>query len=104
MKSSKRPINELNSLISEPSGQIKSLLDQLSKINSLNRLLGHKLNVKLSQHCRVANLRNNTLVIAADSPAWSNKIRSQTPELLASFRQSGYFGLANIEIIVQPKF
>lgn len=96
-------VSELSTLISEPSGQIKSLMEQLSKINSLNKLLSHKLNVKLSQHYRVVNLQNNNLIIAADSPAWANKLRFQTPELLSSFRQSGYLGLSKIEIIVVPK-
>ncbi|TQV89839.1 DUF721 domain-containing protein [Aliikangiella coralliicola] len=93
----------LNKLISDPSGDVKSLLDQLAKIQTLNNTLQSKLNATLSKHCRVVNLRKNTLVIATDSAAWANKIRFQTPDLLSFFRESGYFGLASIEVIVQPR-
>ncbi|WP_196137171.1 DUF721 domain-containing protein [Aliikangiella sp. G2MR2-5] len=93
----------LNNLISEPSDQIKSLLDQLAKIQTLNNTLQSKLNATLSKHCRVVNIRKSTLVIAVDSAAWANKLRFQLPELIDHFRQSGYFGLANIEVIVQPR-
>lgn len=95
--------HNLNKLISTPSGEIKSLLDQLAKIQTLNNTLQSKLNATLSKRCRVANLRKNTLVIAVDSAAWANKLRFQLPDLLTEFRNEGYFGLANIEIIVQPR-
>lgn len=99
----KRPSShKLQSLIASPTGGVKALLDQLAKIQSLNNTLQSKLNPSLSKHCRVINLRKSTLVIAADTPAWATKMRFQQSDLLSHFRQSGYVGLANIEIIVQP--
>lgn len=95
--------HNVNNLISEPDGEIKALLDKLSKIQTLNNTLHGKLNATLAKHCRVINLRKNVLVIAVDSPAWANKMRFQLPELLSYFRENGYFGLANIEVIVQPR-
>ncbi len=99
----RRPAHNLNSLVSDPTGDVKALLDQLEKIKSLNNTLQDKLNATLSKHCRVINLRKNTLVIATDSPVWANKMRFLQTDLLSYFRQSGYVGMANIEIIVQPR-
>ena len=95
--------HNLNKLIGDPSGEIKSLMDQLAKIQTLNNTLQCKLNATLSKHCRVVNLRKSTMVIAVDSAAWANKLRFQVPDLLTHFRESGYFGLANIEVIVRPR-
>jgi hypothetical protein len=94
--------HNINRLISDPNGEVKALLDQLAKIQTLNNTLHDKLNATLSKHCRVINLRKNTLVVAVSSPAWANKIRFQLPDLLTHFRENGYIGLANIEVIVQP--
>ena len=92
----------VNHLISDPNGEVKALLDQLAKIHTLNNTLHSKLNATLSKHCRVINLRKNTLVIAVSSPSWANKIRFQLPDLLSHFRENGYLGLVSIEVIVQP--
>ncbi len=99
----RRPsLYNLNTLISEPSGEIKSLLDQLSKINNLNKLLAKLLSQQSAKHCRVINLRQNILVIATDSALWFNKIRFQIPDLIEKIRKSGYVNIINIEIIVKP--
>lgn len=94
---------EVSQLISQPSGEVKALLDQLAKIQTMNNTLHSLVNASLSQHCRVINLRKNTLVIAATSPAWATKLRFLQSELLSRFRQAGFFGLANIEIQVRPE-
>jgi hypothetical protein len=95
--------HNLNNLIDAPSGDIKALLDRLAKIKALNNTLQHKLSATLLKHCRVVNLRKSTLVIAVDTPAWKNKLRFQLPDLLNEFREAGYYGLAGIEVIVQPR-
>ncbi len=93
----------INNLLNNPQGGVRALMDQLSKIETINNSLHRYINPLLSQHCRVVNLRKSTLVIAVDSPAWANKIRFQLPELLSGLRENGFISLANIEIMVQPK-
>lgn len=95
--------HNLHKLIDTPSGDIKALLDRLAKIQALNDTLQSKLSATLLKHCRVINLRKNTLVIAVDSPVWANKLRFKQTELLTKFRDSGYYGLASIEILVKPR-
>ena len=99
----RRSPKNLHKLIDTPTGDVKALLDRLSKIQALNDTLQHKLSATILRHCRVINLRKNTLVIAVDSPVWANKLRFQLPNLLDKFRDAGYYGLASIEIIVQPR-
>lgn len=98
----KRP-KTINHLINKPQGDIKALMDQLTKIKTINNSLHQTINPLLSQHCRVVNIRKSTLVIAVDSPTWANKLRFQLPELISYFRQNGFIGLGSIELIVQPR-
>ena len=100
---SSKKASKLHSLIDTPSGDVKALLDRLVKIQALNDTLQTKLSASLLKHSRVVNLRKNTLVLAVDSPVWANKLRFQLTDLLAEFRQAGYYGLASIEVIVQPR-
>lgn len=95
--------HNLNKLIDTPSGDVKALLDRLAKIQALNNTLQDKLSATFLKHCRVVNLRKSTLVIAVDSPVWANKLRFKLNDLLNDFRESGYYGLASIEVIVQPR-
>lgn len=99
---SRSSTHNLNDLISDPNGDVKALLDRLAKIEALNNTLIEQLPATLKKHYRVVNIRKNTLVIAANSPVWANKIRFQLPDLLVQFRDKGYFSVANIEVIVQP--
>ncbi len=98
----KRP-QTINSLLNQPQGDVRALMDQLTKIETINNSLQLYINPPLSQHCRAVNIRKNTLILAVDSSIWANKLRFQLPELLTSFRSNGFISLANIDIIVQPK-
>jgi len=93
----------VNLIIEQAHDELRGLLDQLNKIQTLNNTLQAKLNATLANHVRVVNLRNSTLVLAVDSPAWTHKVRFMLPELLSYFRQNGYPGLANIDLIVSPR-
>jgi len=98
----KKKPQTINHLLNQPQGDIKALMDQLTKIKTINNSLHQSINPTLSQHCRVVNIRKSTLVLAVDSPIWANKLRFQIPELLSYFRQNGFISLANIDVIVQP--
>lgn len=100
---SRSTTHNVNDLISTPNGDVKALLDRLAKIEALNNTLQPLLPATLKKHCRVINIRKNTLIIAVSSSTWANKIRFQLPELLTQFREKGYFNVANIEVIVKPQ-
>ena len=100
---SKKKPQTVNHLLNQPQGDVRVLMDQLTKINIINNSLHQYINTTLSQHCRVVNIRKSTLVLAVDSPIWANKLRFQLPDLLSYLRNNGFISLANIDIIVQPK-
>jgi len=100
---SKKKPREINQLLSHPTGDVQVLMDQLEKIKAINTCLQKQISPPLSNHCRAVNIRKNALVLAVDSPVWANKLRFQLTELLTFFRNNGFIGLTNIEIIVQPK-
>jgi hypothetical protein len=71
--------------------QIGNLLDrsEASRLLSRARVLGeldalvHELiPAPLNGHCRVLAMRDDTLVVAADSPVWAVRLRYQTSQLV----------------------
>ena len=97
----KRP-KTTTKLLQQPQGEVKALMDRLTKIQTLNQKLTDFLSPTIGAHCRVVNIRKSTLVIAVDSPAWINKLRFQLPDLLSFFRNNGFISLANIDLVIQP--
>jgi len=100
---SKKKPREINQLLTQPTGDIQALMDQLAKIKAINSILQKQISPPLSNHCRAVNIRKNALILSVDNPVWANKLRFQLPELLTFFRNNGFIGLVNIEVIVQPQ-
>ncbi len=99
---SKKP-QTISHLLTNPDGEVQALMEQLSRIKAINQSLSDLLDAKLVEHCHVANIRKNILVLAVDNAAWSNKLRFRLPDLLNGLRAKGFANLVNIEMIVQPK-
>lgn len=97
----KRP-KTIENILTQPKGDVRALMDQLNKIQTINNSLQQHVNPVLSQHCRAINMKKGTLVLAVDSPIWVNKLRFQIPELLDELRKKGFASLANIELLVKP--
>ena len=62
---------------------LRHLLDYARRIEELNTRFLRILPQSLSEHCNVVNLRQQHLVVTADSPAWGAKLRMLTPMLTA---------------------
>lgn len=72
-------------------GLLKQLKDQTDRLTALDdRLKGH-VEAPLSKHMTLATIRDNCLVIQADSPTWAARLRYKTPEILASLADDGIF-------------
>lgn len=99
----KKKPQTINQLLNQPQGNVRALMDKLTKIRTINSNLHLYINPILSQHCRVVNIRKSTLVLAVDNAIWANKLRFELPNLLSFFRNNGFISLANIEVIVQPQ-
>ncbi len=56
------------------------------QLHGLGVLLGEILGPELAAHCHLANIRGNTLVVAASSTAWATRVRYQSPQLLQKIK------------------
>ncbi len=82
---------------------LQAVLAHTQHLETLNRVLRDCLPAPLNQHCQVANLRNNILILHADSSAWALKLRYNNRTLLQQLRQKGLPALNSLEVKVRPR-
>ncbi|WP_144393689.1 DciA family protein [Pleionea sediminis] len=100
----KKPSPEsLTSISDKAEGSLRYILDNLAKIKQLDQIVKAKLNKNLTPHCRVANYRDNRIVIAADSSSWATRLKFELPNLLSNLRAEGFAGLQAIDVIISEK-
>ncbi|MEQ6343055.1 MAG: DUF721 domain-containing protein [Gammaproteobacteria bacterium] len=82
---------------------LQPLLARAKRLEQLNHALRSQLPPPLNQHCQVANIRGDTLVLHADSSAWALKLRYSVPVMLAQLqKQPALQHLRGIDIKVRP--
>jgi len=69
----------------------------------LTEYLHKVLPIAVSEHCVVSNLRNSELVIGADSPAWSARLRFYAPQILKHFNTFPGAVVRHVKIRTLPK-
>lgn len=79
------PIHSLADIVTA-SGRLSQILDHIENINRLQAKLSKYLDAPLNQHVVVADYQQQTLVLHADSAAWTTRLRYRTRELLAVFK------------------
>ena len=88
--------------ILEENQALQSIAAKAKLLHELDLLLKSHLGTKQSEHCAVANIRQEQIIIVCDSSAWATKIHYQGLELLKIFR--GLIpNLSHIKAIVEPK-
>ena len=78
--------SSLSCILSAPSGRLQALRRRAARLESLTQALRAALPEDLAPHVQVANLRGDTVVLAADSPAWLTLLRLQAPQVLRRLR------------------
>lgn len=68
-------------VLSEVEG-LAGLLTQARRAGQYDETVRRLIGEPLKQHCQVATLRGETLVILADSPVWAARLRFEAPALL----------------------
>lgn len=68
-------------------GGVEHLLKRSQRLKQVDALLAKMLDAELRPHCRVANIKGQTLILHVSSTAWSTRLRYQLPRLLASIRE-----------------
>jgi hypothetical protein len=93
------------------SHQQSNVLHQLQQHSVLFERFQKELEVSLptplNQHCRIANVREKTIVIHADSSLWATRLRFLSPDLIRKWQQdtaltSEFHQIEKIEVRVRP--
>ena len=93
----------VSKLLTTSNGDLQSLLEQAHYLQALTRVLREAIDPVLADHITIANIRDNTAIVAADTPAWLSKIRYMAPTILTILKQqSSLAGLRKIQFKVQP--
>ena len=98
MKNSKSSLEVLSD-----SPQLNKLINKIAYLTNLNILLRQQLPDLLAQHCTVANVRDNVLILHIDAATWGMQLRYLIPELLTKLRNKKNFaGISSIEYKIRP--
>ena len=82
--------------------QYSRLVSQTRTLMALETLLQTLLPEPLKTHCRLLAFREDTLVLAADSPVWAARLRFHAPQLVKQFNRNQTVKLHTIQIRVRP--
>lgn len=89
--------------LSHSGGTLATLLAKARVLDTLTARVRPHLPVPLRNHCRVVNIEDRLLVLAADSSAWAMKLRFQAPTLIEALRGSkDLAALQTVRVIVTP--
>ena len=79
------------------------ILERARKLSRLDQAVLQLLPAELGQHCKVLNLRNETLILATPSPAWAGRLRFAAPDLLTQLKCQLSLDIRAIDLKVQPE-
>ncbi len=81
-------MNTVKRIMTNPSGSLHLIFKHCQSIQKIDKIFRASLPHPLEQHCYVANLRDKTLIIHADSSLWATHLRYMTPEILRSWHNN----------------
>jgi hypothetical protein len=80
------------------------LVDRARYLGGLDSRIRERLPEPLKGHLRVVDVRGNTLVVLASSPAWAAKARYETRTILDSIKEIAGIGpIHNVRIRTSPE-
>lgn len=98
--SSLKPVRKL---LNEDGGELHRLIAHAECLQRASQVLRAHLDAPLAGHCQVANIKNGSVVMHADSPAWAAKLRFHVAGMLEQLNKAQSFGaLRAIRIKVSP--
>lgn len=80
-------IKSIGKVLSESSPGLAQLLERAAALQQLSEKLQRFLPKALREHVTIANVRGDTVIVVADSPAWLTKLRYQAPVILDYLKQ-----------------
>ena len=82
--------------------QYSRLISRARTLMVMDALLQEQLPASLKAHCRLLAIRDETLVLAADSPVWAARLRFHAPQLVKQLSLSQTVKLRTVRIRVRP--
>jgi hypothetical protein len=98
-----KKLKSINSIYHKNS-VLSKLSERAQHLSELNYLLQQTLPPQFSAHCRLANVRNKTIVIHTDKPSFATLIRFQAPALCKTLSAGFNQAFDKIEIKVKPHY
>lgn len=93
----------LASLLGAANNGLQPLFVQARKMQTLNQMLRGALGEPLGPHVSLSNIRGDTAIIAADSPAWLTQLRYLAPTVLHILQtQEGFESLRKVQFKIRP--
>ncbi len=104
MTKTRYPIpKSVSRILTTSGGSLQPMLERAYFLQSLTRNLREVVEPALAGHISITNLRDNTAIVAADSPAWLSKLRYQAPVILHQLQQlPGLEHISKVQLKVQP--
>ena len=90
----------INSLLGK--SEVARLLARARALKKLDAELHDLIPPPLNSHCRILSVRDNTLVLAADSPVWAARLRFQAPQLVKQLSNSQTVNWRTVRVRVRP--
>jgi hypothetical protein len=77
------------------------LLSRARALRELDALVHELIPSPLNRHCRVLSVRNDALIVAADSPVWAARLRYQTSQLVKQLTTDSSVKLRTVQVRVR---
>jgi len=81
--------------------EISGLLSRARALGELDSLVHGLIPSPLNEHCRVLSVRDDTLVVAADSPVWAARLRFQSSRLVKQLSGVSSVKLRTVQVRVR---
>ena len=79
------------------------ILERARKLARFEQAVLRLLPADLGAHCRVLNLKNETLVLSTTTPAWAGRLRFAVPELLTQLKCQHHMEIRQVELKIHPE-
>ncbi len=79
------------------------VLERARKLARLEKAVRQLLPTELAAHCKALNVKNETLVLAAASPVWANRLRFAGADLIQQLRRRHSLKVTRIALKVRAE-
>jgi len=98
------PFVSLRELLDDPLSPVGRLMAAGRRLARADRALEAALDPSLRGHVTVARVSRDSVILVADSPVWSSRVRFQSPAVLEHLRRElGAPGLARVQVLTRPR-